>query len=99
MPRLLLGQLQHSRLTPARRMVQSLLGRYRERVVQQLADAKINGDLRRDLDIEVAATQYIGMIQGLVVQSLLIGDMNYVTSQAPSVFDLFCHGICAEAGT
>ncbi|KKO44392.1 TetR family transcriptional regulator [Arsukibacterium ikkense] len=98
-PRLLLGQLQHSRLTPARRMVQSLLGRYRERVVQQLADAKVSGELRRDLDIEVAATQYIGMIQGLVVQSLLIGDMDYLARQAPSVFELFCHGICAEAGT
>lgn len=97
-PRLLLGQLQNSRLTPARRMVQSLLDRYRERVEQQLAQAQLNGELRRDLNIEAAAIQYIGMIQGLVVQSLLIGDKEYVARQAPCVFDLFCHGICTEAG-
>jgi AcrR family transcriptional regulator len=95
-PRLLFGQLQTSRMTPARRMVKVLLTRYRERVERQLVQAQAVGELRQDLDVEIAITQYIGMIQGLVVQSLMSGDLQYITRQASATFDLFCSGICPE---
>lgn len=93
-PRLLLGQLQHSRSTPARLMVRNLLSEYRKVVEKQMINAQLDGDLRPDLNIEIATTQYIGMIQGLVMQSLLTGDMQYIIEQAPGAFDLFCQGIC-----
>lgn len=96
-PRLLLGQLQHSRSTPARLMVRQLLSEYRKSVEKQLADAQSDGEVRKDLNIEIAATQYIGMIQGLVIQSLLTGDMQYIVDQAPGAFEVFCHGICAPS--
>ncbi len=93
-PRLLLGQLQHSRSTPARIMVRNLLSEYRKTVEKQLKSAQLDGELRSDLNIEIAATQYIGMIQGLVMQSLLTGDAHYIIDQAPGAFEVFCSGIC-----
>lgn len=99
-PRLLMGQLQHARPTPARRLVRSLLFRYRERVEQLLRQAQASGELRHGLDIEAAATQFIGTIQGLVVQSLMLGSVDHVAQRAQGAFVLYCHGIhagCEEA--
>ncbi|MCK2148807.1 TetR/AcrR family transcriptional regulator [Marinobacter alexandrii] len=95
-PRLMIGQLQHARPTPARRMVRSLLFLYRERIERLLIEAQEAGLLRRELNVEAAATQFIGTIQGLVMQSLMIGNMNHVAQQAQGAFDLYCHGIHAE---
>ncbi|AFI83843.1 TetR/AcrR family transcriptional regulator [Methylophaga nitratireducenticrescens] len=92
-PRLMMGQLQHARPTPARRMVRSLLFLYRERIERLLNEAQEAGELCRDLDIETAATQFIGTIQGLVMQSLIIGNMNHMTKQAQGAFHIYCHGI------
>ncbi|EKO3573635.1 TetR/AcrR family transcriptional regulator [Vibrio metschnikovii] len=97
-PRLMMGQLQHARPTPARRMVCSLLSRYRERIEKLLNEAQATGELRRDLDIEAAATQFIGTIQGLVMQSLIIGNINHMAEQAEGTFHLYCHGILQERG-
>ena len=98
-PRLMMGQLQRARPTPARRMVRSLLFLYRERIEKLLIEAQEAGDLRRELNIEAAATQFIGTIQGLVMQSLMIGSMNHIAEQAQGAFDLYCHGIQQERGT
>ncbi|QOR37204.1 TetR family transcriptional regulator [Billgrantia diversa] len=98
-PRLMMGQLQHARPTPARRMVRSLLFLYRERIEKLLIEAQEAGELPRELDVEAAATQFIGTIQGLVVQSLMIGTMNHITEQAQGAFDLYCNGIQKERGT
>ncbi|RCV88981.1 TetR family transcriptional regulator [Billgrantia montanilacus] len=95
-PRLMMSQLQHARPTPARRMVRSLLFLYRERVEQQLVQAQAAGELRQGVDIEAAATQFIGTIQGLVMQSLMIGNMSHIAQQAQGAFELYCHGIHAE---
>ncbi|MFW3615195.1 TetR/AcrR family transcriptional regulator [Billgrantia antri] len=98
-PRLMMGQLQHARPTPARRMVRSLLFLYRERIEKLLIKAQEAGELPRELEVEAAATQFIGTIQGLVVQSLMIGTMNHITEQAQGAFDLYCNGIQQERGT
>ncbi|MDL0434010.1 TetR/AcrR family transcriptional regulator [Marinobacter sp. TBZ242] len=92
-PRLMMSQLQHARPTPARRLVRSLLFHYRERVEQLLGQAQAAGELRQGLDIEAAATQFIGTIQGLVMQSLMLGTMEHVARQAQGALDLYCHGI------
>jgi len=92
-PRLLLGQLQQDRQTPARRVVRSLLFMYRERVQNRLAEALEAGQLRPGLDLDAAVTQFIGTVQGLVLQSLMIGDMSRVGTMAPSVFEIYLNGI------
>ncbi|MCH4563028.1 MULTISPECIES: TetR/AcrR family transcriptional regulator [Halomonas] len=95
-PRLLLGQLQHARPTPARRMVRSLLFRYRERIAGLLEQARATGELREGLDLEAATMQFIGTIQGLVIQSLMAGEVTGTLDQAPRVFAIYRHGIAAD---
>lgn len=95
-PRLLLGQLQHARPTPARRMVRSLLFRYRERIAGLLVQARATGELREGLDLEAATMQFIGTIQGLVIQSQMAGEITDTLDQAPRVFAIYRHGIAAD---
>lgn len=92
-PRLLLGQLQKAKPTPAQRMVNTLLFLYRQRVEHLLIEGVAVGQLRTELNIEAAATQYIGMVQGLVIQSLLKPDVPVIIDQAPGVFELYSRGI------
>ncbi len=97
-PRLMMGQLQHARPTPARRMVRSLLFLYRERIERLLNEAQEADELRQELNIEMAATQFIGTIQGLVMQSLIFDNMNHMVEQAEGAFHLYCHGIQKAQG-
>lgn len=95
-PRMLMGQLQHARPTPARRMVHALLSRYRRRLEALLVQGQAQGELRADLDIEAATTQFIGTIQGLVMQSLIAGDVRRIRDLAPGAFTIYRHGIAAQ---
>lgn len=58
-----------------------------------ITSGKACGELREDLDVEAAATLFIGTIQGLVMQSLIAGDMNRMRVDAPRVFAIYLHGI------
>lgn len=95
-PRMLFGELQTPRKTPARRVAQAMLARYASRIGEMIAAGKACGDLRADLDDEAAATLFIGTIQGLVMQSLIAGDMSHMTGNAPRVFAIYRRGV--EAG-
>lgn len=97
-PRLLMGQLQHPRPTAASRMVRGLLERYRRRLEGLLREAQGRGELRPAIDVEAAAAQFIGTVQGLVMQSLIAGDVGRIVDQAPAAFDLYRHGILACRG-
>lgn len=97
-PRLMFGQLQHAEPTDATRLVRSMLAGYRERLADILARGKEVGELRADLDINAAATQFIGTVQGLVVQSLIDGDVARIAEQAPSALLLYRRGIEAGEG-
>jgi AcrR family transcriptional regulator len=97
-PRLLMGQLQHPRPTAASRMVRGLLERYRRRLEVLLCEAQGRGELRPAIDVEAAAAQFIGTVQGLVMQSLIAGDVGRIVDQAPAAFDLYRHGIQACRG-
>lgn len=92
-PRMLFGELQHAETTAAKRVVLSLLRRYRERLAQLIEQGQRCGELDPGLDTEVAATLFIGTIQGLVMQSLLAGDVTRIRRDAPNVFALFRRGI------
>ncbi|WP_280546929.1 TetR family transcriptional regulator [Halomonas sp. 11-S5] len=97
-PRLLMGQLQHPRPTAASRMVRGLLERYRRRLEGLLEQARQRGQLRPGLDLDAAATQFIGCVQGLVLQSLIADDVAGIVGRAPTAFELYRHGIRADAG-
>ena len=49
--------------------------------------------LDTDLDTEAAAILFIGTLQGLVMQSLLAGDVGHIRHDAPKVFAIYRRGI------
>lgn len=97
-PRVLIGQLQHSRSTPAKRMVRAMLEAYRQRIAALLQDAENAKVLRPGLSVDAAAIQFIGTLQGLVLQSLIAGNVSRIVAQAPAAFDIYLNGIRAGEG-
>jgi AcrR family transcriptional regulator len=92
-PRMMFGELQRAEPTPAKRMVQTLIKRYGERLHILIEKGKQEGELSQTLDSEAAATLFIGTIQGLVMQSLLAGDVTRMLHDAPRVFAIYKRGI------
>lgn len=60
-----------------------------ERLGRPVADGKERGELAATLDDKAAVTLFIGTIQGLVMQSLLAGDVERIRASAPGVFALY----------
>jgi AcrR family transcriptional regulator len=92
-PRILFGELQRSGETPAKRRVHSLLGSYGEHLRGQIEAGKRTGQVAGEVDALAAATLFIGVIQGLVMQSLLVGDVQQMRRQAPGAFALYRRSI------
>ncbi len=92
-PRMMMGQLQRSGMTPAKQMAQTLMQNYATRLRRLLAAARGIGALPADLDDAAAATLFLGMIQGLVVQSLMHGDSARMRADAPRVFAIYRAGL------
>ncbi len=92
-PRIIFGELQRPGDTPPKQMVQALIRRYGERLRRQIETGKALGELDAGLDTDAAATLFIGTIQGLVMQSLLAGDVARIRRDAPGVFAIYRRGI------
>ena len=90
---MMFGELQRAESTPAKRMVQTLIRRYQKRLLHQLEAGKASGELAPSFDSEAAATLFIGTIQGLVMQALLLGDVAHMREAAPGVFAVYRRGI------
>lgn len=92
-PRILFGELQRAEETAAKLMVRTLIRQYAERLHGLIDQGKACGELDSELDTEAAAILFIGTIQGLVMQSLLKGDIKLIRRDAPTVFVIYCRGI------
>jgi len=92
-PRMMFGELQRAEATPAKRMAQTLIQRYGERVRALIDAGKASGEFSTTVDAEAAATLFIGTVQGLVMQSLLAGDLERMRRDAPRVFAIYQSGI------
>jgi TetR/AcrR family transcriptional regulator len=92
-PRMLFGELQRAEETPAKRMVQTLIRRYSERLSGLIELGKASGEIDPQLDTEAAGSLFIGTVQGLVMQSLLVGDVERIRRDAPRVFSIYQRGI------
>jgi AcrR family transcriptional regulator len=96
-PRMLFGELQRSEDSVPKRMVQTVLQQYRQRLQHLFDTAKAQGELLPELDTSAAITLLIGMVQGLVMQSLLANDVQRIRSEAPKVFAIYRAGIGRQA--
>ena len=94
-PRIIFSELQRAGDTAPKRAVQQLVGSYGARLHRLLAQGQAQGELRADLDVQAAATLFIGTVQGLVMQSLISGDMARMCGAAPRVFAIYQRGIDA----
>lgn len=95
-PRMLFGELQRAEMTVAKRMAQTLLKRYGEHLGHLIDKGKATGELSATLDTAAASNLLIGMIQGLIMQSLLHNDVKRIRRDAPKVFAIYRRGIGSE---
>lgn len=96
-PRMLFGELQQSGETLPKKMVQTLMKHYGERLARLLEAGQAQGEIRQDLDLAAASALFIGTIQGLVIQSLLVGKVAKIRTDAASVFAIYLRGIRSQA--
>lgn len=92
-PRMLFGELQRAEATPAKRLARTLLERYGERIRDLLEAGKAAGEVSAVLDTGAAVTLFVGTLQGLVMQSVLAGDILRIREDAPRVFAIYLAGI------
>lgn len=92
-PRLIFGELQRPGQTLPKQMVQTLITAYGERLRGLLEAGKAAGELDPQLDAQAAAVLFIGTVQGLVMQSLLAGDVQRMRRDAQGVFAIYRRGI------
>ncbi len=92
-PRIMFGELQRAGDTPAKRMVRTIMGRYAERLRRLIEAGKECGEIAPEVDTAVAAMVFLGTLQGLIMQSLLAGNVKRVRTEAPGAFALYSRAI------
>ena len=92
-PRMLFGELQRPGETLPKRMVQTLIRQYEQRLRRLMEAGKAQGELNAELNVDAAAVLFIGTIQGLVMQSLLAGKVSRIRHAAPAVYAIYRRGI------
>ncbi len=88
-PRLIFHELQQPADSATKQEVRLLLQGYRKLLLDTLERAVRQGQVIDDLDREAAATTFVGLIQGLVMQAMLAGRPVAMRSQGERVFALF----------
>jgi len=79
-----------------KQVIQEIITGYESKIAGLLAQAKEAGLARPDLDESSAATLFIGMIQGLVLQSNIFGGQRSLPEAAKKVFPIYLNGIRAR---
>ncbi|NMG27670.1 TetR/AcrR family transcriptional regulator [Aromatoleum evansii] len=95
-PRLIFHELQQPGDSAVKRRIRALLGSYRGTLLQVLKCAREGEVVGRELNVEHAATLFVGAIQGLVMQSMLAGGMRGVEESADGVFEVYLSGIAGR---
>lgn len=96
-PRIIFHELQQPADSPVKQEVRALLQTYRQLLLGLFKAGVKAGDLPAALDQQAAATMFIGIVQGLVMQSMLTGKPAAMKAQADSVFALYLRGIGAAS--
>lgn len=92
-PRLLFSELLHKKNSKLRQLIRGIIAGYESRIAALLEQAKSGSLVRDDLDSQSAAVLYIGMIQGLVMQSDIFGGERALMQEALKTFPIFLNGV------
>lgn len=92
-PRVLTSEHLHIRSSALRELVIEIMLGYEARIAGLLEAAKAGGLARADLDAHAAATLYIGMIQGLVLQASLLRGRRTLKAEAARTFPVFLQAV------
>jgi AcrR family transcriptional regulator len=95
-PRLVFSDYLLRRDARLKQSIQEIITGYESRVAGLLGQAKAAGLARLDLDEGSAATLFIGMTQGLVLQSNIFGGRRSLLDEAKKVFPIYLNGIRAR---
>ena len=95
-PRMLFGELQRAGDTLPKQAVQTLIRHYAARITQLLTRGIEAGEIDPALDVTAAAVQFIGSIQGLVMQATLESKPARMRANAPAIFAIYRRGIEAR---
>lgn len=96
-PRIIFHELQQPADSPVKQEVRALLQAYRQLLLNQFKGGMRSGELPTGLDPGAAATLFVGIVQGLVMQSMLTGKPAAMKAQAEAVFAIYLRGIRAVA--
>ena len=92
-PRVLTSSHLHGRNAVLRQLVTEIMLGYEAKIAGLLSDAQTQGLARADLDTQAAATLYIGMIQGLVLQSSILRGQRVLEKEAARTFPVYLQAI------
>ena len=92
-PRLVFAELQQPDSSPVRQRVQQIMRRYRQMLAETLSKAKAAQLIRDDVDVQAAAALFLGAIQGLVMQSMLVGASPDAEEPVLGVLRLYLAGL------
>jgi AcrR family transcriptional regulator len=97
-PRVLTSEHLHGRSRVLQRLVTEIMLGYEAKIAGLLADTRMQGLVRADLDVHAAATLYLGMIQGLVLQTSILHGQRTLTArtlaaEAARTFPIFMHAV------
>jgi AcrR family transcriptional regulator len=92
-PRFIFHELQQPADSALKQELRALLQGYRKLLTGLLRAAVADGQVPAELDVDAAASLFVGIVQGLVMQSLLGGKAGTLRTQAPAVWAIFLRGI------
>lgn len=92
-PRFIFHELQQPIDSSAKQEVRAVLQGYRKLLLDILRHAVHQGQVAADLDQEAAATTFVGLVQGLVMQAMLSGRPGAMRQQADRVFALYVRAL------
>jgi AcrR family transcriptional regulator len=92
-PRLIFHDLQQPADSPLKRQLGVLLQRYRQLLTRLLQSAVQQGEVPADLDIAASVTMFIGIVQGLAMQSILAGRSADLAGESARVLPLYLRSL------